>query len=46
LSVKEKQQLYRACLPIVEYNYQHFYYGGLTDILWPELLNMLNEIKQ
>ena len=42
LSVKERQEIHRACLPIVEHNYNHFYYGGLTDILWPELMNMLN----
>ena len=47
LSLKEKQQIHRACLPIVEHNYNHFYYGGLTnDYLWPELINMLNGIKQ
>jgi hypothetical protein len=45
LSVNERQQLHRACLPIVEYNYHHFYHGGLTDILWPELINMLNGLK-
>jgi hypothetical protein len=43
LSVKERQEIHRACLPIVEHNYNHFYRGGLTDILWQELLTMLNE---
>jgi hypothetical protein len=42
LSVKERQEIHRACLPIVEHNYRHFYHGGLTDVLWPELMNMLN----
>jgi hypothetical protein len=45
LSAKEKQQIHRACLPAVEHNYNHFYYGGLTDILWPELINMLTGLK-
>jgi hypothetical protein len=42
LSVKERQQIHRACLPIVEHNYNHFYHGGLTDILWKELTGMLD----
>ena len=42
LTVQERQQIHRACLPIVEHNYNHFYYGGLADVLWPELVNMLN----
>ena len=44
LSVKERQDIHRACLPIVEHNYRHFYSGGLTDVLWPELNNMLEGI--
>lgn len=42
LSVRERKQIHHACLPIVEHNYNHFYRGGLTDILWPELTGMLN----
>lgn len=45
LSIKERQQIHRACLPIVEHNYRHFYGQGLTDILWPELTNMLDGIS-
>jgi len=45
LSTKERQQIHRACLPIVEHNYNHFYHGGLTNVLWPELLNMLKGLK-
>jgi len=46
LSVKERQQIHRACLPAVEHNYNHFYNGNLTkDYLWPELINMLNQLK-
>jgi hypothetical protein len=43
LTVKERQEIHRACLPIVEYNFNHFYAGGLTDVLWQELQAMLNE---
>lgn len=45
LSSKEKQQIHHACLPVVEHNYRHFYQGGLTDVLWPELIGMLNGIQ-
>ena len=45
LSVKERWDIHQACLPVVEHNYNHFYHGGLTDVLWPELLNMLNGLK-
>jgi hypothetical protein len=42
LSVRERQQIHRACLPRVEHNYNHFYRGGFTNVLWSELNNMLN----
>ena len=45
LSVAERQQIHRACLPIVEHNFEHFYGNGLENILWPELINMLNELR-
>jgi hypothetical protein len=44
LSSKEQQQIHRACLPVVEHNYNHFYRSGLTDVLWKELTEMLNEL--
>jgi hypothetical protein len=44
LSIKERQQIHRACLPMVEHNYNHFYRGGFTDVLWQELIGMLNGI--
>ena len=44
-SVKERQQIHRACLKTVEHNYHHFYNGGLTEVLWKELVNMLNGFK-
>jgi len=45
LSVKERLEIHRACLPIVEHNYNHFYQGGLTNVLWPELINMLEGFR-
>jgi hypothetical protein len=46
LTVQERQAIHRACLPIVEHNYRHFYRGGLTDILWRELVSMLNNLEK
>jgi hypothetical protein len=43
LSVTERQQIHRHCLPIVEHNYNHFYRGAFADLLWKELTSMLNE---
>jgi len=43
LSVAERQQIHQACLPIVEYNYHHFYSGAFADTLWTELNQMLND---
>jgi hypothetical protein len=45
LSNRERQQIHQACLPLVEHNYNHFYRGGLTDVLWPELTGMLNGLR-
>ena len=45
LSVHERWRLHEAMLPAVEHNYNHFFNGGLTDVLWPELLSMLNELR-
>ena len=41
LSRSERQQIHRACLDRVEHNYNHFYHGGLSAVLWKELTNML-----
>ena len=45
LSVHERQQIHQACLSRVEHNYNHFYRGGFTDVLWRELTNMLNGLR-
>ena len=46
LSAAEKQAIHQACLPIVEHNYNHFYRGGFSDILWRELVDMLNNLEK
>ena len=46
LSVAERQQIHRACLPIVQHNFEHFYGTGLENILWPELINMLDGLRR
>ena len=42
LTWQEKQQIHKACLPIVEHNYNHFYHGGFAKILWHELQGMID----
>jgi hypothetical protein len=46
LSLKERQDVHRACLPAVQHNFNHFYSGGFTEILWQELCGMLNNFKE
>jgi hypothetical protein len=46
LTVRERQAVHQACLPIVEHNYRHFYRGGFADILWTELTSMLNNLEK
>lgn len=45
LSDQERLQIHRACLPIVQHNYNHFYRGGFAEILWSELESMLNTLN-
>ena len=45
LSARERQQIQRACLPRVEHNYNHFYRGGFANLLWQELISMLNGLR-
>lgn len=42
LNCQERQQIHRACIPIVEHNFRHFYRGGLSHVLWAELTGMLD----
>ena len=45
LSVRERQQIHRHMLPMVQHNYHHFYHGGFSDLLWNELQGMLNNLQ-
>ena len=45
LSVHERQQIHQACIPIVEHNYNHFYGGEFANILWKELVDMLEGLR-
>jgi len=40
-SAAAKNSLWQSLLPIVEYNYNHFYRGGFRDVLEAELKTML-----
>jgi len=44
MTVKERQEIHRACLPVVEHNFEHFYGSGFDQILWAELKDMLHEL--
>lgn len=45
LSLREKHQLWQACLPVIEHNWNHFYHGGLESVLWPELMTCLDTVR-
>jgi hypothetical protein len=46
LSPAELNQLYKASIPIIEHNFNHFYSGDFEKILNKELFNTLDEIKR
>jgi hypothetical protein len=45
LTNKEKQELFQACWPVIEHNWNWFYQGGLESLLWAELTSMLDAIQ-
>ena len=45
LSLRERHQLHRHMLSMVQHNYNHFYNGGFCDLLWNELQSMLNILQ-
>ena len=45
MSQKELQQVYRAAIPVIKHNYQHFYGGDFEKILWDEMTTMLKKIE-
>jgi hypothetical protein len=46
LSDHKKQELFQACWPVIEHNWNWFYKGGLESVLWTELTEMLDSIKK
>jgi hypothetical protein len=44
-SPRELQRIYQAAVPVLEHNFQHFYSGGFEQVLWQELVNMLDDVK-
>ena len=44
MSMEQRHDIHKACLPIVQHNYNHFYRGGFADVLWQELKGMLDGI--
>jgi hypothetical protein len=41
LSLKEKQQLQQALIPVVEHNFNWFYSQNFENLLWSELTAMM-----
>jgi hypothetical protein len=46
LTDAEKQARFEAARPIIEHNFNHFYSGAFEQILWQELVNMLDTMQQ
>lgn len=46
MSTRELNQLYQACVPTIQHNYNHFYNGGFERVLWTEFNTMLEQIKR
>ena len=45
LPESDKQELFKACWPIIEHNWNWFYQGQFESVLWQELSDMLESIK-
>ena len=44
-TLNQKNEMFKQCIPIIEHNWNHFYRGDFADVLWIELVDMLNQIK-
>ena len=44
LSTDEKQDLFDRSQEVIEHNYQHFYSGAFQQVLWKELIEMLESL--
>ena len=45
LSEQQQQDLFQACWPVIEHNWNWFYHGGFESVLWAELTSMLESIQ-
>jgi len=45
LSEQQKQELFQACWPVIEHNWNWFYRGEFESVLWTELTGMLDSIQ-
>ena len=45
LPEQKKQELFQACWPVIEHNWNWFYRGGFESVLGVELTHMLESIK-
>lgn len=45
LSWRERMQIHKACLSTVQHNYKYFYSKKFSDLLWKELMGMLDEFR-
>lgn len=46
LSLEEKQQKFKQCIPIIKHNLDWFYNTGFEQVLWEELTQMLSALQQ
>jgi len=46
LDATELQNTYKACLPAVQHNHEHFYSGAFEKLLWAELSHMLEDMTR
>jgi len=46
LSEQKKQELFQACWPVIEHNWNWFYHGKFESVLWAEMTDMLESIKE
>jgi hypothetical protein len=46
LTDAEKQAKFEQAIPIIEHNFNHFYSGAFEQILWKELVGMLDTMQQ
>ena len=45
-SPRELQKIYKAAVPVLDHNFQHFYGGRFEHILWQELIDMLSAVRR